>query len=308
MHEGGDTGNPKGATRRPRAGAPARDRELWTAEEVTLVLAACPPDTQNYRPEAPWVRELADLLGRTPGAISQHLGNIFTLKQPGRGLANVGRETIRVFDKYRDRPAELQQDAAALRDRYFGELVSPRVEKHVTEEEAANLEQELTRRFPEAHLPTGSVILYRHPGSIWFGVLVPLNVVLLYPSEAGNLLRTVLEVLGDVVRKTPGVDLTLDGRVVELAEREIAYRAPLFHSHELSEKDRITLALMLRSLKSLRKWKPSARRLDLYSAQSLEAEKGRIRTYFRIDVEGLCLRCLHVLLDALDDALATGKF
>lgn len=290
-----------------RARPPVRDRELWTEEEVTIVLASCPPDTQNYGPEAPWVRELADLLDRTPGAISMHLGNIFSQKQPGRGLGHLGRTTVRVYQKYMTDRAQLQRDAALLRERHFNKLVSPRIEAHVSEADADHLEHELRLRFPEARLPAGSVILYRYPGSVWLGVLLPIYLVLVYPKEAKEALRIAISILGDAIRRTRGVEDVLDGRTVELAEREIAKRAPRFHSHELSEKDRVTLALRLPSLMSLKHWKAAMPRLELYASVNENTERKRIGSYFHIDTAKLCRRCLMMLLDALDNALATGK-
>jgi hypothetical protein len=290
-----------------RSRPPVRDRELWTEEEVTVVLASCPPDTQNYRPEAQWVRELADLLDRTPGAISMHLGNIFSQKRPGHGLGHLGRTTIRVYQRYLTHRADLQHDAALLRQRYFNRLVSPRVETHVTESEANRLEKELLRRFPEAHLPAGSVILYRYPGSVWFGVLLPVYLVLVYPNEAKVALRIAIDILGAAIRRTRGVEEVLDGQIVELAERQIADRAPKFHSHELSERDRLTLALHLPTLMSLKRWKPTPRRLELYTSVNEATERMRIGAYFHIDTTKLCRRCVMMLLDALDNALATGR-
>jgi hypothetical protein len=286
---------------------PWRREELWTEEEITVVLAACPPNTQYYSSEDPWVRELADLLNRSPAAISFHLGNIFTLKRPGHGLENVGKETARIFEKYRGRDAELQKVAGRLRREHFGGLVSPRLESNVTEDEADRLEEELRRRFPEARLPTGAVILYRYKGSVWLGVLATIQLALLYPEQTRTLLQLAIEILGKAVRRTPAVQVVLDGRTVDLAEMEIHSRAPKFHAHDLTEEDRVRLAILLRRLKSLRRWKPTTARLDFYASADGTAERDRIRSYFGIDASRLCRKCLMMLTDALDDAIATGK-
>lgn len=290
-----------------RAGRPWAPDDLWTEEEVTVLLASCPTDTQNYRAEEPWVVELADLLRRTPAAISFHLGNLFTLKQAGRGLPHVGGLTARVFEKYHGREDALHEEAARLRKEYFRKVVSPRLEKHVDEEEATRLEKELKERFPEARLPPDTYIIYDYRGSIWVGVLVTIQTALLYPKEAAALFRRAIEILGPLGRRTPAVQEVLDERTVELAERQIHALAPRFHTSDLVAVDRVTLALRLNGLKSLKRWRPRATRLDLYVGAEETAEKARIRTYFRIDPSGLCRTCLMMLLDVLDDALATGK-
>lgn len=297
----------RGVNRTRRPGRPRGPGDLWTEEEITVLLASCPADTQNYRAGEPWVVELADLLGRTPAAISFHFGNIFALKQAGRGLEHVGGLTARVFEKYRGREDALQKDAARLRRDYFRRVVSPRLEKRLDDVEAKRLERELRRRFPEARLPTDTYVVYDYRGSVWLGVLVTVQTALLYPKEAAALFRLAIEVLGAVHRRTPAVNEVLDGRTVELAEREIHALAPRFHTSDLVAADRVTLALRLHGLKSLKRWRPRAARLELYVGAEADAEKARIRAYFRVDPSGLCRTCLMMLVDVLDDALATGK-
>lgn len=297
----------RGVNRTRRPGRPWEPEDLWTEEEITVLLASCPPDTQNYRAGDPWVVELADLLGRSPAAISFHLGNIFTLKQAGRGLAHVGGLTAQVFEKYRGREDALQEEAARLRREYFRSVVSPRLEKHLEEAEARRLERELRERFPEARLPADTYIIYSYGGSVWLGILVTVQTALLYPREAAKLFQLALEILGKVDQRTPAVGEVLDVRTVELAEREIHALAPRFHTSDLSPTDRVTLALRLHGLKSLKRWRPSATRLELYVGAEEAAERARIKTYFRIDPSRLCRTCLVMLLDVLDDALATGK-
>ncbi len=297
----------RGVNRTRRPGRPWSPEDLWTEEEITVLLASCPPDTQNYRAGDPWVVELADLLGRTPAAISFHLGNIFTLKEAGRGLEHVGGLTARVFEKYKGREDALQEEAARLRRDYFTRVVSPRLEKRLDDMEAKRLEEELRRRFPEARLPPDTYIVYEYRGSVWLGVLVTIQTALLYPKEAAELFRLAIDVLGGVDKRTPAVREVLDGRTVELAERQIHALAPRFHTSDLSPTDRVTLALRLHGLKSLKRWRPRATRLDLYVGAEADAEKARIKIYFRIDPSGLCRKCLMMLVDVLDDALATGK-
>lgn len=297
----------RGVNRTRRAGRPYSPADLWTEEEITLLLAACPADTQNYNSGDAWVIEIADLIGRTPGAISFHLGNIFALKRSGAGLEHVGGLTAQVFEKYRGRERELQAEAARLRREYFPNVVSPRLEKNVESAEAKRLVAELRRRFPEAKLPPGTYVVYVYPGSIWLGVLVTIQTALVYPKEAAILLRLAIEILGEIPRMTPAVGEVLDHRTVELAERQLHSIAPRLHTSDLSPPDRVTLALRLHGLKSLRRWKPKASRLEFYAAAEEAAERARLGKYFRINAAGLCRTCLMMLADVLDDALATGK-
>jgi hypothetical protein len=262
---------------------------------------------QNYDERRPWVREIADFLGRSPASISFHLGNIASAKSPGHGLKHVGKVFESVVDRYRNNPRELQLEAARLRRAKFSKLASPRLERDFTQEEALVAESELERRFPEARLPPDSIILYRYKGSVWLGVMATIQTALVYPQETANLFRVALDVLGSTAKRNPAAECALDGRTIELAEREIVNRAPKFHYSELESNDRVTLALRLPGLRSLRRWRARARRLEFFSSPDLREERTRIQTYFRIDASKLCVTCVQMLLDALDDALATGK-
>ena len=301
----------RGVNRTSRRGSSRASEELWTEADAVILLAARAwspaADRQNYNARRPWVRELADFLGRSPGSISFHLGNIASAESPGHGLEHVGAVFEAVFDRYRNHPDELQLDAARLRRARFSRLASPRLERDYTEEEVVAAESELERRFPEARLPPDSIILYRYKGSVWLGVMATIQTALLYPMETARLIRAALEVFGSTAKRNPSADYALDGRTVELAEREIVIRAQKFHYSELKPIDRITLALRLPELRSLRHWRARVRRLEFFSSADLREERARIQTFFRVDASSLCATCVQMLLDALEDALTSGK-
>jgi hypothetical protein len=279
--------------------------EPWTEPEIIVALAACPPRVQNYDQNRPFVIEVADLIGRSPAAVSMHFGNFFALKKDGEeGLRNVGKLTVEVYRKYKDRPDDLRKDAEEIRTRIYAEAVSPRVESRFAEDRAEQLENYLKEHFPEARLPPGTIILYRRPGSCWVGVLTAVQLALVYPSETRSLFRLVIEALGGGDRKTPAVEHVLREDQDALATAEILRRAPKFHPAQLSASDRITLALQLPRLMSLRDWKPGPRQLETFVGMSTDPEKERVGKYFGIDASGLCNGCLMMLQAALDDALA----
>ena len=253
------------------------------------------------------MRELADFLGRSPGSISFHLANIVSAKSPGHGLEHTGAVFQTVVSRFSDDPDGLQVEAARLRRAKFAGLNSPRLEANLTAEEADAAQAELERRFPEARLPPDAMIVYRYEGSIWEGVLVTIQTALQYPGETTQLIRLALDVLGDAAKPNAAAVAALDGRTVELAEREIVDRAPKFHYSELIPTDRVTLALLLPKLKSLRDWRARARRLEFFSGPGLLEERSKIKAIFHIDAGKLCASCVQMLLDALEDAVKTGK-
>ena len=183
-------------------------------------------ELQNYDERRPWVREIADFLGRSPGSISFHLGNIASAKSPGQGLEHAGKVFEIAVDRYQGNPRELQLEAARLRRAKFSRLASPRLESDLTEEEALVAQAELERRFPEARLPPDTIILYRYKGSVWLGVMATIQTALMYPQETAKLFRVALDVLGSNTKRNPAAESALDGRTIELAEREIVEPGP----------------------------------------------------------------------------------
>lgn len=290
--------------RRLVTGVGGRAGEPWLEEEIVLALAACPATKQDYDETRPWVRELAELLGRSPGAVSRHFGNIFNLKLgKGHGLPNWGKLTAEVYERYRERPEDLARDAASIRKRLYEGSASPRVEALTTEDCAERLEEELRSRFAEGRLPFQSIILYRRRGSIWFGVLIAFQFALLYPDEVKELFRHVIQLLGTGAVRTPAVDLVLAQRQVDLADRALRVLSPRLHIDEFDGSDHISLALRFFELKSLRHWKPGSRPLTFQSPQGRDAEKARVGTFFAIDAKRACDTCLMMLLDAMREAL-----
>lgn len=272
-------------------------------------MAACPTDSQDYDSRRDWVVEVADLLGRSPGALSMHFGNFFSARTGGKaGLTHAGKLVDQVTEEFRDRPDLLQKEAARIRRELYAESVSPRVEQEVTAEEADTLQRKLEESFAEARLPAKSIVIYRRPGSIWLGILILTQIVLLYPDETKEFLRMALNVLNRVTVRTSGVTYALEGDQIGLAEAEIRRLAPKFHAEQLTPGDRVSLALRLPRLKSLKRWKPSQQRLELFGKASSVAERARVDEYYGIDSKGLCNSCLLMLIDALEDGLTSGTF
>ena len=286
---------------------PRSDERRWTIDEATILYAASPPpDQQDYDKDRPWVRDLADLLDRSPSSISMHLGNFAHAADPSRGLENAGAVFTQVVDRYKNDHAGLIAEAKRLRRRYFESDTSPRVEIELGDADDAPLREELLRRFPEARLPPGSIIVYQYDGSLCRGILVLLETAILFPQETANAFRIAISVLGTSLRRNKAADSALDGRTLELAEREIARLAPKLDYNELDPPDRVSMALLLPRLKSLRHWRPRARRLELFDGTELTAARTRVGSHYRINPARLCSKCVGMLLEALEDALERG--
>ena len=88
----------------------------WTREELTVAWEACPKDFQRYGPRDPRVIEVAELLGRSPGAVSRIFGNLWwSHSRRTLGLAHGSRIADEVVAAYGNDLARLTEDAFMYR-------------------------------------------------------------------------------------------------------------------------------------------------------------------------------------------------
>lgn len=270
----------------------------WSDDEIILALATCPRKRQSYSPRDKNVIDLADLIGRTPGAVSLHFANISHLIH-GRphGKTHVGARTRELFNEFKGRDTELQANAAEIRRRYLERDPTPRLEQQVPKERGHQLTLDVFQAARENDVPEESVHTYEREGSWYFGVLVQLPLILAqYRDQTSAFLRWLRERLGDGASRSKGFDLAVNGKWQELADDVISSELPMFHVEELKPEDRITLALRLDRGGTVKGWKPTKGRLRLLASMDREAERQRIAAYLKIDTAGICDMCLLMLI------------
>jgi hypothetical protein len=104
-------------------------RNNWQKDEWILAYDVCPKVNQSYGPDAPFVIELADLLGRTPAAVSRAFGNLWAAQTNGRkGLKNRSHLADEVVSEYQDNLRALHSDALRLREMRVPHALTPRLE------------------------------------------------------------------------------------------------------------------------------------------------------------------------------------
>jgi hypothetical protein len=281
----------------------------WTDDEIILAIAACPREKQSYSPRHRNVIELADLIGRTPGAVSLHFGNISHLILGGaHGKTHVGERTRELFEEYRGHEAELQARASEIRKRLMAQDFTPRVEKQVPREATPQLTLDAFAAAKKIGLPEGTVETYEREGSWYFGVLMKLGPVLAsYPEQASRFAGWLTEKLGRDASVSAGFTLAGAGKWRDLVDGVLSVEAPELHEAELSQKDRLTLAVQIQNSGYLRRWKPTKKHLQLLSTMDRPAEKGRISKYLDIDAGRLCDLCLLMLKDFVDHSLKNDR-
>jgi hypothetical protein len=280
-------------------------RDEWSDDEIILAIASCPREKQSYSPRHRNVIELADLIGRTPGAVSLHFANISHLIFGGaHGKTHVGERTRELFEEYRGREAELQARASEIRKRLMAQDFTPRVEKQVSRDATQQLTLDAFAAAKEIGLPQGTVETYEREGSWFFGVLMKLGpVVASHPEQASRFANWLLEKLGRDASVSVGFTLAGAGKWRDLVDGVLSVEAPELHEPELSPKDRLTLAIRIQNSGYLRRWKPTKGHLQLLSTMDRSAEKARVGRYLHIDAGHLCDMCLLMLKDFVDHSL-----
>lgn len=284
-------------------------RDEWTDDEIILALAACPRDKQRYSPRHKNVIELADLIGRTTGAVSHHFANISHLIHGGtQGETHVGSRTRELFDEYRGREAELHTRASKIRRRLLSGDLTPRVEKRVVREEAHQLTVDVLEGAKEAGLPEDGLETYEREGSWYLGVIVNLAIVLVeYRGQTTRFLEWLARKLGSAFSRSRGFDLALEGKWQSIADDIVEREAPELHSAELRPVDRVTLALRIPQIGTLRRWKPTKKHVESLTRMNREDERKRVNAYLGIDSSGVCDACLLMLKDLVDRSIKRGR-
>ena len=285
-----------------------RRSDEWSDDEIILALASCPRASQSYSPRHKNVIELADLIGRSRGAVSHRFANISHLIHGGtHGESHVSARTRELYVEFLGHEGELQAKASDLRTQLMAEDPTPRVEKEVSRDRARPLADEILAAAREAGLSEAILETYEREGSWHLGIMVELGGAFsIDPRKTTDFLVWLGSHLGSSFSRSRGYELGVRGEWQEIADLVIAADAPQLHVSELRPQDRITLALRLRSGGSLRHWKLSKKHLRLITNMNRTGERKRIAEYLSIDTSGLCDVCLVVLREIIERQLRTA--
>jgi hypothetical protein len=284
-------------------GAPrGRGGRPWDEEELLVVLRSLPRalrgGVQDYSPRHEFVIELADLLNRTPGAISLRLANFVFLKLgPGHGKSHVGASTRAVYDEYAGREKLVERRAEEARRAFAGRSLTPRVEVQVrtlsdVDDQAKTLRTELSR----LQADPAEFLIYDRPGTDYVGLLTALAWTINNPDLVKSWLTTALELWKRLnPSKNVGAEDALGPRPDDLARKVLLRDVPGIHTEELGDQDVRKLASRILDLGPLGPWRLSRKRIDRMRREAVEI-KSRVGRFFGIDPGRLCSFCAMKLL------------
>jgi putative restriction endonuclease len=87
-----------------------KSRDVWSREELVVVLDLYfRLPSGKFTDSEPSVIEVAELIGRTPGAVAMRLANYLALdeRSGAEGLSHSGDHARRVWEEFRDTPAAI---------------------------------------------------------------------------------------------------------------------------------------------------------------------------------------------------------
>jgi hypothetical protein len=280
----------------------------WADNEIILAIAACPREKQSYGPTRQNVIELANLIGRTTGAVSHRFANISHLIHgAGHGEAHVSERTRELYAQFLGKDDELRARANAIRARLTRADPTPRVEKSIRREESKQLSLDVFQEAAKVGLSEEDIEVYEREGCWIFGVLVKAGVFLAdHPEAAVVFALWLIDRLGKSSHRSKGFDLAVAGRRDELADALLKKDAPMLHLSELSAEDRVTVAMTIENVGSMRTWQPGARHLKFLASMNRTAERARIREYLKIDANRICDNCLLLLRELIEKMIRKG--
>lgn len=278
----------------------------WSREEWIIAYDACPKDFQSYGPEDAFVRELADLLGRTPAAVSRAFGNLWAAQTGGRhGLVHRSHVAEEVVAEFRDDLPRLHAVAQELRLARIPSSLTPRIEMKSSTSESPLPEDTVHESARIAGLDPRFYFVTSRPGSTVVDVGILLDVLLIGFGAWDAVLRTIQFVRDrarDRERASPENTIVVKnriwrdieaGRTKEVEERILAVYLPGISTSRLDRDSHSRLTGFFSFVRGVRQ-RPSPR-----SSRLVATDRATVgRPFTRATLE----RILGVDLSGLSDA------
>jgi hypothetical protein len=256
-------------------------RNPWKREEWIIAYDACPKEKQRYGPEAPFVREVADLLGRTPAAVSRAFGNLWAAQTGGRsGLKHFSHVAKEVIDEYQNDFHRLHTEAQRLRALRIPECLTPRIEVQVEADQTPLPEDVVHQAAASAGLPPELYFVSTRTGTVIVDVGVLLDFLLVGTTGWLAITNTV-QLVRDYLSRQRGEEYPVVitqtnstwsdiavGRTVRVEERVIRFHLPGLPAAAMPPESRSRLAGFLSFVKGVHRRPTHRARAGRVSAQT----------------------------------------
>jgi hypothetical protein len=293
-------------------------RAVWSLEEWTIAWDVCPKVRQSYGQSDRNVIEVADLIDRTPSAVSRAFGNLWGAKTNGRkGLRNYAGAAAEVVDRYGSDYGLLHSDALRIRSALVRNSLTPRIDIDTDEAEGLLPVPEIRHELRLRGWTRRYYFLYQRAGSLSEGIgFFAQNAVQL----GSDLVQLLIWIDGrvrsaqsrsnrhEVTRSRAWIRFR-DGRIDEVEMEVIQKRLPDLHQDELNDDGRHQLASFISLIKGLREAE-----LPSQSPLSNEPRRGpgpgrkmrRISRLLGFSVARLCPSCIEEIDRLLREASSPG--
>jgi len=230
-------------------------RNPWTREELIIAYDACPKRNQAYGPTSPLVREVADLVGRTPSAVSLIFGNLWAARTDGsHGLVHASKLISEVVEEYGHDFQKLRHDALQLRGRRIPRALTPRLEVYSQSDYSPLADSEVQAAARESGLTEDQFFVTTRSGSTVVDVGILLE-SLLTATTGWLAITSTIELVRRLLHRHPPSDHSgftvtrsrtwaqIEGGQTRQVEREVLqFYLPGFPTGRLDSADRTRLA------------------------------------------------------------------
>ncbi|MGA8536981.1 MAG: hypothetical protein WB789_06270 [Thermoplasmata archaeon] len=300
-------------------GGPGLARRVdWTTQEWTIAWDACPKEKQSYGQTDRNVVEVADLIDRTPSAVSRAFGNLWGAKTNGKkGLRNFAGAALAVVEQYGTDYDSLHREAAGFRRELVRDSLTPRIDIESPNNEGVLPDTEIRSALRHLRLTRPYYFIYHRVGSLSQGI----GFVSEHSFEIGAGLIQLVKWIDERVRRkertVPEAEVTRsrawvrfrEGKVESVEVETLHRRLPNFHSNELGAEGREQLASFLVFIKGLREVKSSDQSetsRPRHVARDHSRKVRRITRLLRVPVTHLCPDCIDQLDRLLRQAESPG--
>jgi hypothetical protein len=290
----------------------------WSEEEWTIAWDACPKDKQSYGQTDRNVREIADLIDRTPSAVSRAFGNLWGARSNGaKGLRNFAKAAKAVVDRYGTDYDSLHAEVAPLRTERIRASLTPRLEVSSRSNQGLIPFDELRVELRKRGLTRVVYFTYERHGSLAEGVgFVEQNAI----PIAAIITEVILWIECRLARRR---DRRADhvitrsrawihyskGRISDVELDIIRSRLPAIHPRELDAEQRRDVAEFVSFVRGVREVEASEQEASEVGSKLSKSERAhiihRVSRLIGIRAGRLCDHCLaqlNRLLDAAESA------
>lgn len=279
----------------------------WSEKELIVVWAVTPKDRQAYNQKHPAVREVADLIGRSPSAVDRKMANFWAVWQPGRGMAHISRLDEQVVERYRNHLDRLDGDANTIRAELYERRPTVRAEAPAPDDgdRRVDILQKLRSAARDEAGNEIGVHVYERRGSWYVGFFIDAYQVLSNPAVIPAYLVAAVAVYPSLKRSVTRLVVRI--RDAAKFAAEVTHRIlPDLEQEHFSRRDLEQIARQLTRFE-VDPFHFNRRLAQAFHKLSITAVASEVEAFFHITAPISCPKCTIILGAAARRAIENAR-